>query len=33
MQEQGKTIIIVSHDSFFEAIVDNVIDLSNDVSR
>ncbi|MBS6116223.1 putative bacteriocin export ABC transporter [Thomasclavelia spiroformis] len=33
MQEQGKTIIIVSHDSFFEAIADNVIDLSNDVSR
>ena len=24
MQEQGKTIIIVSHDSFFEAIADNV---------
>lgn len=33
MQEQGKTIIIVSHDSFFEAIADNVIDLNNDVSR
>ena len=31
MQEQGKTIIIVSHDSFFEAIADNVIDLSANI--
>lgn len=33
MQEQGKTIIVVSHDPFFEEIADNIIDLSNDVSR
>ena len=28
MQEQGKTIIVVSHDPFFEAIADNVIAVS-----
>ena len=31
MQEQGKTIIVVSHDPFFEAIADNVIDLSANI--
>lgn len=31
MQEQGKTIIAVSHDPFFEAIADNVIDLSANI--
>lgn len=31
MQEQGKTIIVVSHDPFFESIADNVIDLSANI--
>lgn len=31
MQEQGKIIIVVSHDPFFEAIADNVIDLSANI--
>ena len=31
MQEQGKTIIVVSDDPFFEAIADNVIDLSANI--
>ena len=33
MQEQGKTIIVVSHDPFFEAIADNVIDLSANIKQ
>lgn len=31
MQEQGRTIIVVSHDPFFEEIADNVIDLSDNI--
>ncbi len=31
MQELGKTIIVVSHDPFFEEIADNVIDLNDTI--
>lgn len=31
MQELGKTIIVVSHDSFFKEIADDVIDLSDTI--
>lgn len=31
MQELGKTIIVVSHDSFFKEIADNVIDLNDTI--